>query len=149
MRGACLVAALLMALPTRAEPLLKVATDDRVLAMLRLPEGQEMCLNWAHSVTGGKVADCFENRAGNLVLTRSYLHDFAAGLGEVSGRGVLTSAPEGGYWIEQMNEPVPENTLTLHIGPARVGHRLTTGDTMLPLSEIAPKTRARLTLSAD
>ena len=148
-RGLCIGAALFAALPTGAEPLLKVHTDDNVLATLPLPEGQEACLSWAHSVTGGKVADCFENRAGHLVLTRSYLHDFAAGLGEVPGRGVLISAPEGGYWIEHMDEPMPDNALTLRIGSARVGHRLTTDDTMLPLSELAPGKRARLTLSAD
>lgn len=88
------------------------------------------------------MADCFVNRAGRLVLDRAYLHDFAAGLGEVRGRGTLVAAPEGGYWIMGIDEALPDNRLTLRIGPARVGHRL--GD--LALSELVPDRRATLEL---
>ena len=144
-----LAAALLSALPLRAEPFLEITVEGRVLRTLPLPQGQELCLSWAHSVTGGEVADCFENRAGQFVLTRSFLHDFAAGLGEVTGRGRLAPAPGGGYWIDDINEPLPGNSLRLRIGAARVGHQLATGDTVIPLSELAPEAQAILTLSAE
>jgi hypothetical protein len=95
------------------------------------------------------VADCFENRAGQFVLTRAFLHDFAAGLGEVAGRGRLTPATGGGYWIEDIDEPLPGNHLSLRIGSARVAHRLDTTGASLPLSELAPGARAILSLSAE
>ena len=144
-----LAAALLSALPLRAEPFLEITVEGRVLRTLPLPQGQELCLSWAHSVTGGEVADCFENRAGHLLLTRSYLHDFAAGLGEVAGRGQLVAAPGGGYWIEGMDEPLPGNSLTLRIGAPRVGHVLRGARHQIDLSAKAPGARARLTLAAE
>ncbi len=147
--GPWFAAALALALPVGAGPVLEVSIDGSVQHSLPAPEGQDICLHWAHSVTGGKVADCFENRAGQLLLTRSYLHDFAAGLGEVPGRGALEAAADGGYWITGMDEPVAGNVLSLRIGAPAVGHTLRTGDTVLPLSELAPGARARLTLIAD
>jgi len=104
--------------------MLEIGTPEGALAGLEFPEEAEICLHWSHSVTGGAVADCFVNRDGVMVLDRSYLHDFAAGLGEVPGRGTLTSAPGGGYWITGMNEPVSGNALRLRVGPPSVGHRL-------------------------
>lgn len=117
-----------------ADPAFQALTaDGTVVASLPMPQGQEICLRWAHSVTGGAVADCFENRDDHLTLTRSYLHDFAAGLGEVAGRGTLIAAPQGGYWIADIDEPLPGNRLKLRSGSASVGHRLVAGDRTVPL----------------
>jgi hypothetical protein len=130
-----------------AEPVLEVRLPSGVLlGALSMPAASEICLHWAHSVTGGAVADCFENRDGRLTLTRSYLHDFAAGLGEVPGRGRLVSAPQGGYWITDIGEPLPNNRLDLRVGSARVGHRLETEDSALDLSSIAPRQRVNVDL---
>jgi hypothetical protein len=146
--GRSVMAALLLLCPTlaSADPMLRVATANGVIAAIPMPDGAEICLHWAHSVTGGAVADCFANRAGRLVLDRAYLHDFAAGLGEVVGRGTLTPAPEGGYWIIGINETLPDNRLTLRIGPPRVGHRLDWAGGSVALSDIAPNRRADLHL---
>ena len=106
------------------------------VARLPMPEGEELCLHWAHSVTGGAVADCFRNRGGQLVLTRSFLHDFAAGLGMHPERGTLVSAPDGGYWIEGIDMALPGNRLVLRTGSDAVGHHLRAPDgtrTPLPL----------------
>jgi hypothetical protein len=107
-------------------------------------DADAFCLHWAHSVTGGAVADCFEVRAGTLVLTRSYLHDFAAGLGHLPGRGTQRAAKGGGYWIEGIDEPVPGNTLVLRVGAPRVGHTLVAGDTTINLSARAAGQRVLL-----
>lgn len=146
--GRPMVAALLLC-PTlaSADPILRVSTSDGAIAAIPLPDGSEICLHWAHSVTGGAVADCFVNRAGCLVLDSAYLHDFAAGLGEIAGRGTITPAPEGGYWISGMNEPMPDNSLTLRIGPPSVGHRLKWWGGHVALSDLAPDSRARIQLT--
>jgi hypothetical protein len=146
-RGAVgvLVAALLS--PNGAAAgVLVVQIDGQVRARAPWPDDTELCLTWSHSVTGGAVADCFQNRAGQMLLTRAYLHDFAAGLGEVAGRGTVQPAPEGGYWITQINEAIPANSLNLRIGPIRMDHRLTGPGVDLDLSALAPDRPARLML---
>lgn len=146
--GRPLVAALLLCpVLASADPVLRVTTSDGVIASIPMPDGSEICLSWAHSVTNGAVADCFVNRSGTLVLDRAYLHDFAAGLGEVAGRGTITPAIVGGYWISGMNDALRDNRLTLRIGPASVGHRLDWAGGHVPLSELAPNTRAVLHLT--
>lgn len=137
--GRLLLAALFLPAPAYAkaalaDPVFQARmADGAVVASLPMPEGQELCLHWAHSVTGGAVADCFENRDERLTLTRSYLHDFAAGLGEVAGRGTLIPAEQGGYWIADIDEPLPGNRLALRSGSASVGHRLEAGAHAVPL----------------
>ena len=126
---------------------LRVEGADGPLLRLPAPEGAEWCLHWNHSVTGGAVADCFANEGGRMVLTRSYLHDFAAGLGEVAGRGTVRSAPEGGYWIENMDEPIAGDALVLRVGRPAVDHRLRIGGTEHGLSDIAAGRRVTLRLT--
>ena len=145
--GRPIVAALLLyPVAALADPVLSVIVQNSEIVRVPMPDQSEICLHWSHSVTGGAVADCFVNRAGTLVLDRAYLHDFAAGLGEVAGRGTLTPAPQGGSWIIDMAEPLPDNQLTLRIGPARVGHRLEAAGQTVALSDLSPNTRAELRL---
>lgn len=140
-------ASLVWATPLRAQPHLVVETrNGLVIGQLRFDPGQELCLSWSHSVTGGPVSDCFENRDGILTLTRSYLHDFAAGLGEIAGRGTLRSAEGGGYWIDGIDEAIPDNALPLRVGAPRVGHVLTGSEQRLNLSTIAAGARVNLRL---
>lgn len=121
------------------------ASSGEVLALLPLgPEGR-FCLRWNHSVTGGAVADCFRQEASGLVLERSYLHDFAAGLGHTPGRGLQRPAAEGGYWIEGIEAPLPGGALTLRVGRPAVGHRIeTAAGARLDLSALAAGQRLRL-----
>ncbi|WP_234822653.1 DUF1850 domain-containing protein [Palleronia aestuarii] len=112
-----------------------------------MPRGGGWCLEWAHSVTGGAVADCFVNADGRMVLDRSYLHDYAAGLGEVPGRGHVVAAPGGGYWIEGIDEPVPGDALPLRVGGPRVGHRIEAGGQTYDLTARAAGARVILRLT--
>lgn len=133
-----------LAAPAQADAILQVVDrDDRTVAQLPF-DGREICLEWAHSVTGGGVADCFVARDGRLVLMRSYLHDFAAGLGEVLGRGTLTSADGGGYWITGIDEVMPSSGLPLRVGAPRVGHRLRQGGDTINLSDLVANRRVTL-----
>ncbi len=121
-----------------------------ILVEAPAPAGTSWCLRWRHSVTGGRVADCFANDGGRMILVRSFLHDFAAGLGTVEGRGGrLVSAPGGGYWIEGINEHIPDNALALRIGSRRVGHRLEIGGGTYRLSARAARGRVIIRLQQD
>lgn len=118
-----------------------IGPDGALIAKIDAPA---FCLHWSHSVTGGAVADCFDTSAGLLILTRTYLHDFAAGLGHIPGRGVQRSAEGGGYWIEGIDEPVPGNALVLRVGAPRVGHRIVAGAQEVLLSALAAGQRVIL-----
>lgn len=135
-------AALMLCAPAAADTL-RLEAGGRVL--LERPAA-EWCLHWRHSVTGGPVADCFASRGGQMILDRSYLHDFAAGLGHIPGRGVQRAAEGGGYWIDAIGEAIPGNALVLRVGPARVGHLLDIGGDRINLSALAPDQRVRLRL---
>jgi len=142
--GRPVLAALFMALPAHASDALQAVTQDgHIVAELPF-DGGEICLTWAHSVSGGAVADCFAARDGRLVLVGSFLHDYAAGLGEVANRGRVIPAEGGGYWIVEIDEPMPPDGLPLRVGPARVGHKLTGAAGVIDLSAIAENTRVTL-----
>ncbi|MBN2760693.1 MAG: DUF1850 domain-containing protein [Rhodobacteraceae bacterium] len=143
------LAALFLALPAHAGDVLQVA-DAQGRPVAEMPfDGGEICLTWAHSVTGGAVADCFAARDGRLILVGSYLHDYAAGLGEVAGRGRVMPAEDGGYWIVEIDEPMPPGGLPLRIGPARVGHKLTGAAGVVDLSALAANTLVTLRVRPD
>ena len=126
-----------MAAPAQAADVLQVVTKDGDPLVAMPFDGGEICLTWAHSVTGGAVADCFAAQDERLILVRSYLHDYAAGLGEVAGRGRVVPAERGGYWIVGIDEMLPVNGLPLRVGPARVGHKLTGTAGVIDLSALA------------
>lgn len=98
--------------------------DGAALVELPMPDGAGWCLAWNHSVEGFEVLDCYRNLDGAMVLERSHLPDFAAGLDHVPGRGRQVSDGHGGYWIEDIDEPVPDNRYWLRVGAKRVDHRL-------------------------
>lgn len=107
------------------------------LVTLPMPEGEGWCLEWNHSVEGFPVLDCYRHRDGRMVLERSHLPDFAAGLDHVPGRGRQVSDGEGGYWIEDLDEPVPGNAYRLRVGGPAVDHRLVVDDERISLSRLA------------
>ena len=145
--GRPLAAVLVLTVPA-ASPAgtLSVETAAGAILQLDIAEGEGWCLRWNHSVTGGAVADCFANRGGRMVLDRSYLHDTAAGLGEVSGRGRMRPADKGGYWIEAIDEPIPGNALPLRVGRPSTGHRITHGGAEYGISDRAAGQRVTLRL---
>jgi len=148
--GALAVLLLSAAFPATAGTLVAtLAEDGTVLAEAPVAEGAGWCVLWRHSVQGFEVADCYENRAGRMVLHRSHLPDFAAGLDHIPGRGIQTSDGMGGYWIEELNEPVPGNAYILRPGGPKVDHRLQIGERIISLSAIAAHERVRIALIPD
>ena len=107
------------------------------LVTLPMAEGEGWCLEWNHSVEGFAVLDCYRHRDGRMVLERSHLPDFAAGLDHIPGRGRQVSDGEGGYWIEDLDEPVPGNAYRLRVGSLAVDHRLVVDGERISLSRLA------------
>jgi len=120
--------------------------DGAELARFEVPEGTGWCVLWHHSVKGFEVSDCYENRSGRMVLVHSHLPDFAAGLGHIPGRGTQVTDGQGGYFILDIDEPVPGDAYILRPGLGPVDHRLQVGDQVISLSAVAPRERVRIAL---
>ena len=119
------------------------------IARLTVPDGTGWCVLWRHSVQGFEVRDCYENRGGRMVLVRSHQPDFAAGLDHIPGRGRVVSDGSGGYWILDIDEPVPGDAYILRPGRGPVDHRLEAGGRTVSLSGAAPRARVRIALERD
>lgn len=132
-----------------ADELVATRADGTEIARLPVPDGAGWCVLWNHSVQGFPVTDCYENRDGRMVLVRSRQPDFAAGLGHIPGRGRQVSDGAGGYWILDIDEPVPANAYVLRPGAGPVNHRLQVGDTVVSLSRAAARQRVRIELTGD
>jgi len=137
---------LLLASPLSAADLTATIDDGTEIARIEIAEGQDWCVLWRHSVQGFDVEDCYRNMDGRMVLMRSHQPDFAAGLGHIPGRGRQVSDGDGGYWIEDIDEPVPGNAYVLRPGSMAVDHRLAAGGTVVSLSETAAHRRVRIAL---
>lgn len=148
--GGLLALLLSIAAPVTAEQLVATSLDDGTeIARLPMPEGAGWCVLWNHSVQGFPVTDCYENQGGRMVLVWSHQPDFAAGLGHIPGRGQQVSDGQGGYFILDINEPVPGNAYVLRPGAGLVDHRLQAGDTVVSLSAVAARERVRIALLGD
>lgn len=134
---------------THAADLVAIREDGTEIVRLPVPDGTGWCVRWHHSVRGFEVSDCYENREGRMVLVRAHLPDFAAGLDLVPGRGRQVSDGNGGYWILDINEPVPGNAYVLRPGAGAVDHRLQAGDSVVSLSAIASRERVRIMLIGE
>jgi hypothetical protein len=132
-----------------AGELVATREDGTEIARLPVPEGAGWCVLWNHSVAGFEVSDCYENRQGHMVLVRSHLPDFAAGLDHIPGRGRQVSDGQGGYWILDIDESVPGDAYVLRPGRGSVDHRLQVGDTIVSLSAAAPRERVRIELRGE
>ena len=144
--GLCALLLLTATFSAAAGELVAMLEDGSEIARLPVPEGAAWCVLWHHSVKGFEVSDCYENRAGQMVLVRAHLPDFAAGLDHIPGRGRQVSDRQGGYWILDIDEAVAGNAYILRPGRDIVDHRLQVGDTTVSLSAIAPHARVTIAL---
>ncbi|WP_240618238.1 DUF1850 domain-containing protein [Halomonas heilongjiangensis] len=124
--------------------------SGHTLVEIPLEPGMRWCLGWNHSVRNFPVLDCYRYQQGRMVLERSHQPDFAAGLGHTPGRGEQVSDGRGGYWIENIDEPVPGDRYTLRVGSPSVDHRLlwqaAGNEHRVSLSELAAGERVTLHL---
>ena len=147
--GRGLLALFLTASPAVSEVLTATLPDGTEIVRMTVPEGDGWCIYWHHSVQGFEVQDCYRNRQGRMVLTRSHQPDFAAGLGHLPGRGRQLSDGNGGYWIEDIDEPVPGDAYVLRPGTMKVNHRIVAQGSSVSLSALAPRARVRIALTPE
>ncbi len=140
---------LLLPVSATADALVASRENGTEIARFSISEGAEWCVLWNHSVDGFEVSDCYENQNGQMVLVHAHLPDFAAGLDHIPGRGRQVSDGQGGYFILDINEPVPGNAYVLRPGAGAVDHRLQVGDEIISLSAIAPRERVRIALTRN
>lgn len=149
---ACCPIAEVGASPASAFMRLAVITEQGdTLVDVAAPPGGRWCIKWQHSVEHFTVLDCYRNAEGVMQLERSHQPDFAAGLGHIFGRGEQVSDGERGYWINAINEPVPDNRYVLRVGSPTVNHRVVWPDGEHPavsLSEYAAGQRVTIQLVA-
>lgn len=150
---AALLAALVTSVALAADPgpdrVLDVRRwdDGTTVAHLPLPDDGAWMLSWRHSVTGILVRDYFRFERGRMVLEASHMPAFDAGLGHVPGRGTLESDGRGGYWVRDIDEPVPERGFLLRVGDPGVNdHTLHAGGRTLDLSALAARERVVVTV---
>ncbi|MBQ2263144.1 MAG: DUF1850 domain-containing protein [Loktanella sp.] len=134
---------------TMADTLVATRENGDEIARFDIPEGTGWCVLWNHSVRGFAVSDCYENRGGNMVLISAHLPDFAAGLDHIPGRGRQVSDGQGGYFILDIDEPVPGNAYVLRPGAGPVDHRLAVGDEVVSLSARAMRERVTISLTRN
>lgn len=140
----------LAALPAgAAELVVSLADSGAELARLPVAEGGRWSILWHHSVDGYEVEDIYEDRAGTMMLVRSHMPDYGAGLGHVPGRGREVSDGSGGYWVEDIDEPVPGNAYVLRPGRPSVDHRIRTATDEISLTALAEHRRVRIALIPD
>jgi hypothetical protein len=123
-----------------------VVTDEAgaVLVDIALTAEREWIIRWNHSVTGILVSDYYRFEGERMLLTASHTPAFDAGLGHIPGRGRVESDGSNGYWIRDIDEPVPGNAYLLRVGGMGVNHRIVHADTTYSLSELAAGKRVRL-----
>ena len=150
-RASLLALFLFLLAPVASASVLKVRLIEtgKLLAQLPVSEGHGWCILWHHSVQGFEVEDCYENQSGRMVLVRSHLPDFAAGLDHIPGRGRQVSDGHGGYFIEELNEPVPGNAYIIRPGGPRVDHRLRTETREISLTALAERARVQIALEPE
>ncbi len=131
-------------------PFLKVALDSGgVLLELELNHSSNWAIKWNHSVTGILVTDYYSYKDGQMLLTDSQTPAFDAGLGHIPGRGRLESDGQGGYWIYDINEAVPDNSYWLRVGSMAVDHRLIYDGISYSLSALAAGKRVRIFITPE
>ncbi len=103
-------------------PGLLLRVDGRPVAWLRLRDGERLELTWLHSVSGIPVREVFRYRGGRLLFTATHNPWFAAGLGEVPGRGRVVA--EAGHAVAIVGIDEPAGGIVFRLGAPDIDHTL-------------------------
>ncbi len=99
-----------------------VRVDGRPVLWFPTVEGERFELSWRHSVSGIVVRDVFAVEDGRIYLEETHNPWFAAGLGEVEGRGRVVAEANHAVAIVDIHELADD--LKLRIGRPEIHHTL-------------------------
>jgi len=94
----------------------------RPVAWLALKEGERLELTWVHSVSGIPVREVFRYQGGTLYFEETHNPWFAAGLGEVPGRGRVVA--EAGHAVAVVGIHEPALGFVFRLGAPEIDHTL-------------------------
>ena len=120
-------------------PGLLLCVEGRPVSWLPLKEGERLELSWVHSVSGIRVREVFRYQNGTLFFTETHNPWFAAGLGEVPGRGRVVA--EAGHAVAIVGIDEPAWGMVFRLGAPSVDHTLWYRGRPLRLSRCYPHAR--------
>jgi len=103
-------------------------------------KGTAVELDWVHSVSAIPVREVFRVADGALWLEETHNPWFAAGLGEIAGRG--RTVAEAGHAVAIVDIHESAEGMALRIGSPEIHHTLVVGGRRCDLSRLAPHARA-------
>ncbi len=130
------VGLLLVSLPV---PGMLLRVDGRPVAWLPLRQGESLSLTWVHSVSGIRVREVFRYQGGRLLFAETHNPWFAAGLGEVPGRGRVVA--EAGHAVAIVGIDEPAWGMVFRLGAPGIDHTLWYRGRPLRLSRCFPHRR--------
>lgn len=118
-----------------------VVVGERIFATIPLDNGEELVYCYTHSVEQSEVREYFRITEGKLVLTRTAMKSFGAGLPTEQGDGF--SFVDGWYVLE-LERPI--SSLTFRVSPF-LEQKLMTEKTFVDLSGLEAGLRVELRLA--
>lgn len=137
-----IVTTLMVAAMLPVWPVLHLQADEGPLADLRL-HGDRFTISYVHSIDNLPIEETLQLQDGTFVVQSTRVRQFGAGMGHRPGEG--SGHADGEWWVLSDLDRQIGSTIHLRVGPARIDHRLRTGDLELALSGCVPTQRVTLT----
>ncbi len=119
---------------------LQVGVEGRGPVFFPVRDGALAELTWVHSVSAIPVREVFRVEGGELWLEETHNPWFAAGLGEVAGRGRTVAEANHAVAIVDLHERA--EGMALRIGSPEIHHTVRVSGRSCDLSRLAPHERA-------
>lgn len=114
--------------------------EDRLAAW----RTEAFTLSYIHSIDGLPIEEDLRVTEGELVVERTRLKQFGAGMGHIAGEG--QGHADGDWWVVDDLERDIGSQMHLRAGATRIDHRMTSAEHELRLSACLPG--ERITISA-
>lgn len=138
--GSSVLAALVAGLLLPVWPALHVTHGEQVVATFT---GDDVTISYVHSIDGLPIEEDLRVRDGELIVERTRLRQFGAGMGQIEGEG--RGYADGSWWVvDDLDRPIGPDLL-LRVGSPRVDHRVRAGGAEVELSPCLAGERVRIT----
>jgi hypothetical protein len=118
-----------------------ISVDDRIIATIPLAQDEELVYCYTHSVERSEVREYFRIVKGGLVLTRTAMKSFGAGLPSEQGNGFDF---QDGWYVLELWRPV--TNLVFRVSPF-LEQKLMTEKVLVDLSGLETGLRVELRLT--